>query len=544
MRHSLCFQDSAWPTHFLQWLQSDKQSYDSTLLHHSISDKKEQRLYPARTLSCLKELPHLTLYPHQLNAASKVVFDLGGRALLADEVGLGKTIEAGLILKEYIVRGHVSNALILVPSSLAGQWQQELSNHFGLSTIIHKGKKEWRQAPITISTIDLLKRPPLREQIEACHYDLVIVDEAHKLTNPKTLNHQFIRSLSKSYCLFLTATPIQNRSEDLYHLSTLLRPGLLGTLHDFRDACKDEQEKDKLKEKINEFMIRTRRKETDIAWTKRTIQVEWIDQLPYEQKLYGAVEKFYHEQKEANLHAFSHITLLKQGCSSIIALLKALNREENKELSSNLGVNLNVTPDQLVSAKAQRILSFIQQTDEKVIVFTQYRATQLYLSWFLKEHQITSVPFRGGFKKGKKQWMTDLFREKAQVLIATEAGSEGLNLQFCRYMIHADIPWNPMKLEQRIGRIHRIGQQEDVEVIYLLNRNTIEERIWHILQEKVSLFRYIIGEHDDLLSSTTTNEMNRYLKDAFLHSRSEKEMRLKLNQLEHFYNMNQVEGEA
>ena len=177
-------------------------------------------------------------------------------------------------------------------------------------------------------------------------------------------------------------------------------------------------------------------------------------------------------------------------------------------------------------------------------MFTQYRATQLYLSWFLKEHQITSVPFRGGFKKGKKQWMTDLFREKAQVLIATEAGSEGLNLQFCRYMIHADIPWNPMKLEQRIGRIHRIGQQKDVEVIYLLNRNTIEERIWKVLQEKVSLFRYIIGEHDDLLSSTTTNEMNRYLKDAFLNSRSEKEMRLKLNQLEHFYNMTQVEGEA
>lgn len=545
MNHSLQFEDTNWPSEFLNWLNSSKQHINPSLLTQSVKVRKEQCLHPAKTLSCLKELSHLTLHPHQMDAATKVVFDMGGRALLADEVGLGKTIEAGLILKEYINRGHVKTALILVPSSLSGQWQQELFKHFGINSIIHKGKKEWRESPITIATIDLLKRPPLREVIEKNHYDMVIVDEAHKLTNPKTLNYQFIHSLSKSYCLFLTATPIQNRSEDLYHLSTLLKPGLLGTLQDFREACKDEKDKIEIKKKLNEFMIRTRRKETKIAWTKRTINVEWIDQLPYEKELYNSIEKFYHAQKEINMHAFSHITLLKQGCSSIIALLKALNRVQNKEISSQLGINLDVTPDQLITAKAQRILSFIQNTDEKVIVFTQYRATQLYLSWFLKQNNITSVPFRGGFKKGKKQWMTDLFREKAQVLIATEAGSEGLNLQFCRYMIHADIPWNPMKLEQRIGRIHRIGQNEDVEVFYLLNRDTIEERIWHVLQEKVSLFRYIIGEHDDLLSSASSKEIDKYLEDAFLHSRSEKEIRLKLNQLEHFYDLSaQTKEEA
>lgn len=541
MNHSLHFQDEAWPTQFLSWLQSPQQSFHPHLLSHSMMVRKQQHLHAENTLSCLNELTHLTLHPHQIQAATKVVFEMGGRALLADEVGLGKTIEAGLILKEYISRGHVKTVLILVPASLGGQWQQELSKHFGLNSIVHKGKKEWRQSPITIATIDLLKRPPMREQIEEHHYDMVIVDEAHKLTNPKTLNYQFVNSLSKSYCLFLTATPIQNRSEDLYHLSSLLRPDLLGTLQEFREACKNEDEKENVREKMNEFMIRTRRKDTEIAWTKRSIHVEWIDQLPFEKELYQAIEQYYHAQKEINMHAFSHITLLKQSCSSIIALLKALNREQNKDLSKEIGVNLDVTPDQLITAKAKRILSFIQNTDEKVIVFTQYRATQLYLSWFLKQHNITSVPFRGGFKKGKKQWMTDLFREKAQVLIATEAGSEGLNLQFCRYMIHADIPWNPMKLEQRIGRIHRIGQDNDVEIYYLLNRNTIEERIWHVLQEKVSLFRYIIGEHDDLLSSTTAKEIDRYLEDALLHSRSEKEMRLKLNQLEQFYELSSKE---
>ncbi|WP_041059248.1 DEAD/DEAH box helicase [Jeotgalibacillus campisalis] len=544
MNHSLHFQDSNWPNAFLSWLNSSQHSFHSSLLMHSMATRKEEYLYPENTLGCLKELDHLTLHPHQLEAAKKVVFEMGGRALLADEVGLGKTIEAGLILKEYMYRGHVKSVLILVPASLGGQWQSELFVHFGINSIVHKGKKEWRKSPVTIATIDLLKRPPLREQIEEHHYDMVIVDEAHKLTNPKTLNYQFIDSLSKSYCLFLTATPIQNKSEDLYHLSSLLRPGLLGSLREFRDGCKDEKEKIVIKKKLDDFMIRTRRKETTIAWTKRSIQIEWIEQLPYERELYTAIEKFYLNQQEANMHAFSHITLLKQGCSSIIALLKALNREQNQEISRQLGINLDVTPDQLITAKAQRILSFIQNTDEKVIVFTQYRATQLYLSWFLKQHNITSVPFRGGFKKGKKQWMTDLFREKAQVLIATEAGSEGLNLQFCKYMIHADIPWNPMKLEQRIGRIHRIGQKEDVEVFYLLNKDTIEERIWHVLQEKVSLFRYIIGEHDDLLSSTSKKEIDRYLEDALLHSRSEKEMRLKLNQLEHFYELSSIKEES
>ncbi|PPA71394.1 DEAD/DEAH box helicase [Jeotgalibacillus proteolyticus] len=544
MNHSLHFQEPGWASSFLSWLESPKPPVHPSLLLHSIQARKEECLYDAQSLSCLHELEHLTPHPHQLDAAKKVIFEMGGRALLADEVGLGKTIEAGLILKEYITRGHVKSVLILVPASLGGQWQSELGHHFGLSSIVHKGKKEWREAPITIATIDLLKRPPLREQIEKNHYDMVIVDEAHKLTNPKTLNYQFIQSLSKSYCLFLTATPIQNKSEDLYFLSTLLRPGLLGSLAEFREASKDDTKKEAIKNKLNEFMIRTRRKETTIEWTKREIHVEWIDQLPYEKDLYHAVENFYHEQKEINMHAFSHITLLKQSCSSIIALLKALNRDANKEISSRLGVNLDVNPDQLITAKAERILSFIKNTDEKVIVFTQYRATQLYLSWFLKQNNISSVPFRGGFKKGKKQWMTDLFRDKAQVLIATEAGSEGLNLQFCRYMIHADIPWNPMKLEQRIGRIHRIGQNDDVKIFYLLNRNTIEERIWHVLQEKVSLFKYIIGEHDDLLSSTTAKELNKYLEDAFLHSRSEQEMRLKLNQLEHFYELSSLEEEA
>ncbi|MGR5962973.1 helicase-related protein [Bacillus paranthracis] len=112
------------------------------------------------------------------------------------------------------------------------------------------------------------------------------------------------------------------------------------------------------------------------------------------------------------------------------------------------------------NSKANKALELIKEIDDKVVIFTEYRASQMYLQWFLQQHGISSVPFRGGFKRGKKDWMKELFQNHAQVLIATEAGGEGINLQFCSHMINYDLPWNPMRLEQRIGRIHRLGQKE------------------------------------------------------------------------------------
>ncbi len=128
-----------------------------------------------------------------------------------------------------------------------------------------------------------------------------------------------------------------------------------------------------------------------------------------------------------------------------------------------------------------------------MIIFTEYRATQLYLQWFLKQHGISSVPFRGGFKRGKKDWMRELFQKHAQVLIATEAGGEGINLQFCHHVINFDLPWNPMRLEQRIGRVHRLGQTEDVHIYNFATKDTVEEHILKLLYEKINLFERVIG---------------------------------------------------
>ncbi len=136
-----------------------------------------------------------------------------------------------------------------------------------------------------------------------------------------------------------------------------------------------------------------------------------------------------------------------------------------------------------------------------MIIFTEYRASQLYLQWYLHSKGITSVLFNGKFNKSKRDYMKHLFKERAQVLIATEAGGEGINLQFCHHVINYDLPWNPMKLEQRIGRVHRLGQEHDVHIYNLAIENTIEENILALLHTKIDVFEKVVGDLDAILTN-------------------------------------------
>jgi SNF2 family DNA or RNA helicase len=183
------------------------------------------------------------------------------------------------------------------------------------------------------------------------------------------------------------------------------------------------------------------------------------------------------------------------------------------------------------NAKAEKVLELVQKIDDKVIIFTEYRATQLYLQWYLKQHGITSVPFRGGFKRGKKDWMKQLFESHAQVFIATEAGGEGINLQFCHHIINYDLPWNPMRLEQRIGRVHRLGQKHDVHIYNLAIQHTVEEHILKLLYEKINLFERVVGELDDILTKLDLKNIEEHIQDILFHSRSEGEMKIKMENL-------------
>ncbi|MFC2948188.1 DEAD/DEAH box helicase [Virgibacillus sediminis] len=493
-------------------------------------------------LRALEYLPHMDFLEHQVSTAEQVIEGMNGRAILADEVGLGKTIEAGLILKEYMVRGMVKKALLLVPASLVNQWVKELNEKFYIPAIAYRKNYAWDQYDIIVSSLDTAKRPPNREAIQDIDYDFLLVDEAHKLKNHKTRNYDFVRGLKKKYCLLLSATPVQNKLIEIFNLVSILKPGLLGNYDSFLEQFGKDRKNLKdnyyLKQLIKKVMIRNTRKETSMDQTSRHIETVWMDFSPEERKVY---EDIYSSTK--SLSSFSNITYLRELCSSreacFLSLQKMAADEEKTDMLKPLLDDIGTLPHHVKAGKVVELIQTFQ--DEKVIIFTEYRATQLYLQWYLQQHGISSVPFRGGFKRGKKDWMRQLFRDHAQVLIATEAGGEGINLQFCNRMINYDLPWNPMRLEQRIGRIHRYGQEKDVHIYNFAIRGTIEEHIMSLLYEKIHMFEQVIGHLDDILAELKIDDLESEIQSIYKESSTIGETKIKLDNLGEIIRQTQME---
>lgn len=479
-------------------------------------------------LRSLNHLPHIKFMPHQVEAAKEAIEEMNGRAILADEVGLGKTIEAGLILKEYMVRGLVKKALILVPASLVNQWVSELRDKFSIPAVAYRKNYSWQQTNIIVSSIDTAKRLPHSKEIAEIDYDFLLIDEAHKLKNHKTKNYEFVQSIQKKYCLLLTATPIQNELMEIFNLVSILKPGHLGSSESFmkrfgnkRSTLREDSYLNKLIQKV---MIRNTRHDTSLNSAKRKIETIWLDFCQSGKEAYKNLE-----EKLQDSQAFARITYLRELCSSKEACLLSLDKQKEKtdaqEAIPSL-MNLQEHP------KAEKLLELIKSFDgAKVIVFTEYRATQVYLQWYLNRHGISSVPFRGGFKPGKKDWMRQLFKDRAQVLIATEAAGEGINLQFCHHVINYDLPWNPMRLEQRIGRVHRYGQENDVKIYNFAIRDTIEEHMMNLLYDKLELFEKVIGELDAILADLEIDNLDKEFTEIFSESTSSGEIKIKLDNL-------------
>ncbi|MGM0874190.1 MAG: DEAD/DEAH box helicase [Bacillota bacterium] len=533
--------DSSWQEGFFEKLESDGPWSNWELYKLSFQVQQHSSIPSFEGLQGPKHLPHFTPLPHQLEVAQRVVEKMNGKAILADEVGLGKTIEAGLILKEYMIRGLVKKVLILVPASLVSQWASELNEKFFIPAVEQKKSYVWESCDVVVSSIDTAKRSPHREIVYDQSYDLVIIDEAHKLKNNKTKNYEFVQNLKKKYCLLLTATPVQNRVEEIFNLVSLLKPGHLGNEAYFTEAFsankRSLEDHEHLRELVNKVMIRNRRGDTGIDWPKRHVETVPIDFSETEQHLYDTITALKsYSQYAAN--TFSIMTLQREACSSreavYMTLKKMLDRPEEEEtvLSNDVIKDIMIAIDGVTqNTKALKVVELIKNINDKVIIFTEYRATQFYLQWFLQQNGITSVPFRGGFKRGKKDWMKELFKNRVQVLIATEAGGEGINLQFCHNIINYDLPWNPMRLEQRIGRIHRLGQEHDVHIYNLATRNTVEEHILKLLYEKINLFEKVIGELDEILTRLEIKNFEEHIQDIMYNSKSDGEMKIKMENL-------------
>jgi SNF2 family DNA or RNA helicase len=533
--------DHSWGEGLLERFQNDGPWGNWELYKLAIEMEKHHIIPEFEGLQAPRHLSSLQPLPHQLEVAKQVVENMNGKAILADEVGLGKTIEAGLVLKEYMIRGLVKKILILVPASLVSQWAFELNTKFHIPAVAQKKSYVWEQCDCVVSSIDTAKRSPHREIIYEQNYDLVIIDEAHKLKNHKTKNYEFVQNLKKKFCLLLTATPIQNRIDEIFHLVSLLKPGHLGNESFFMDKYKKGDrsinDDEHLRNLVNKVMIRNRRADTGIEWTKRHVQTVLIDFSKQERDLYDSLQTLRDSANPVANVGFSLMTLQREACSSREAvyytLKNMLKKQEDPSPLYQEKIAFLIKKIEAVTnnSKAEKTLELIKNINDKVIIFTEYRATQLYLQWFLRQNGINSVPFRGGFKRGKKDWMRELFQKHVQVLIATEAGGEGINLQFCHHMINFDLPWNPMRLEQRIGRVHRLGQTDDVHIYNFATKNTVEDHILKLLYEKINLFERVIGELDDILTKLDFGKLEDHLLDIFQHSKTEGEMKIKMDNL-------------
>jgi superfamily II DNA or RNA helicase len=529
----------------------------------------------------------VTPLPHQLQALARAVSSRRVRYLLADEVGLGKTIEAGLILRELKLRGLVERALVIAPRGLVTQWVAEMHNHFGeefrliepstFGTLrqITKEDNLWRLYPLVVCPMDSIKPVEKRrgwsqdqvteynrdrfDNLIAAGWDLIVVDEAHRLggSTDQVARVKLGRALSEAapYFLLLSATPHQGKTDAFQRILSLL------------DADAFPDSASVTRERVSEYVIRTeKRRAIDADGAPlfkprhtRLIPVKWEERHRQQQLLYDAVTEYvrmgYNRamREKRNYVGFLLLLLQRLVTSSTRAIRSTLERrlealqqpdeqlslfpqvleEEWAELDGQEQIEAllktrlkamkneraevellletarrseNAGPD----AKAEALIDWIYQLrqqegdpDLKVLIFTEFVPTQLMLSEFLTERGFSVACLNGSLDLDGRQQVQRQFAGETEVLVSTEAGGEGLNLQFCHAVVNYDMPWNPMRLEQRIGRVDRIGQKHIVRALNLVLEGTVEYRVREVLEQKLAIILEEFGadKTSDVLDS-------------------------------------------
>lgn len=554
------------------------------------------------------------LNPHQIEAALFALQSpLSKGVILADEVGLGKTIEAGIVLCQYWAERR-RRLLVICPASIRKQWALELQEKFNMPVDVLDAKA-YRDArrkardplqPSAIVIVSLNFAYSLREELRTITWDLVVIDEAHKLRNSYRTSNKVGQGIrwAPENCrkLLLTATPLQNSLLELYGLSTLIDEYIFGDISAFRDQYMSaHSDLAALRSRLAPFCKRTLRNQVTeyIRYTERRPVTLPFRPTEDEHTLYEDVSAFLRRDDSYALpRRQRHLTtlilrkLLASSSRAIAATLDIMRKRlealrdemiqsdqefierliENEEIEEDLldeifveeGAPENGDTAQLhidrrklreeievlkrLAEKARRIgtdtksqtlltaleIGFQQMAGigaaQKAIIFTESRRTQEYLKDFLESHGYADqVVLFNGSNNGPEataiyeQWvernrdtgrisgsravdvriaLIEYFRDQAAILLATEAAAEGVNLQFCSLVVNYDLPWNPQRIEQRIGRCHRYGQKYDVVVINFLNeRNEADRRVLELLTEKFNLFSGVFGASDDVLGS-------------------------------------------
>jgi superfamily II DNA or RNA helicase len=487
-------------------------------------------------LLCLPHLVGVEPLWHQIETVRKVLKQFHGRVLLADEVGLGKTIEAGMVLKEYLLRGMVERILVLAPAALVGQWREELETKFGLSCATTQdpllrddANDFWSQTRI-IASISAARRQEHAERLRGHNFDLVIVDEAHHLRDRSSQSWKLVDALNKRFLLLLSATPVQNDLIELYNLLTLLKPGIFKTQKEFRAAYmtpghpRRPANPARLRELMRGAMIRNTRAVVALKLPRRhalTIKIVGTpDEAAAYAELAGAVRRFA-GARAAPRHGLALQHLLTAAGSSPHAAAGALARFAARHPDGTAWQALAERWALIrTGAKEAALLDLLSRNPaEKKLVFVHSRETLARLADLLAQNGIEFARFDGSLSGPEKDSAIVEFRERVPVLLCTESGGEGRNIQFCNTLINFDVPWNPMAIEQRIGRIDRIGQCREVFIFNLVTRGTLEEQVLVLLDEKISMFELVVGEVGAILGGLEEErDFSNLVLDAWLNA--------------------------
>lgn len=578
------------------------------------------------------------LNPHQVEAALFAFKSpLSKGAILADEVGLGKTIEAGIILSEMWAENK-RNILIVVPASLRNQWNIELMEKFYLPSFIldsesfEEGKVQISNGEKSIYICSYNFAVTNAEYFKNINWDLIVLDEAHKLRNVYKKSNVMANALRAAFRnykkVLLTATPLQNNLKELYGLISIIDPEFFSSLDTFADQYNSVTTRDKakfgeLKGRLAHIIHRTLRNQVEeyVNFTKRTAFVQEYYPTDAEINLYEHVSEYLMREGTYGVperqRPLLSLLVRKIMSSSAYALGYTLERfihrlQEYKEtglLSSALAcVNSDIdggndeydiynsdTPAAKAmyndidaeieelrgycnmarsigeETKSKELLNALSLSFDKIaklggqkkaLIFTESRRTQEYLYKYLTEHGYKDkvICFNGTNSSDeakniyrlwlmqyagtnrisgstvidKKQAIVDTFRDKAEILIATEAGAEGINLQFCSLVVNYDMPWNPQRIEQRIGRCHRYGQKNDVVVVNFVNQaNYADRRVYELLNSKFSLFDGVFGASDEVLGSIDSGvDFERRLNIIYNTCRTEREIAAAFDELQ------------
>jgi len=543
--------------------------------------------------------------PHQIEAVYGYILKLPRiRFLIADDPGAGKTIMAGLVIKELKLRNIARRILIVVPGHLKDQWRRELKDRFEESfAVIDRGlidafyaENVWARENQIITSMDFAKQEDVLPSLSSNRFDLIIVDEAHKMSAyrygdklNKTERYKLGESLSQitEHLLFLTATPHRGDPENFRLFLDLLEPGFFATKEMLEESIKNKDNPLFIR-RVKEDMKDFEGKPLFLPRYVSTVTFNLGTDSPKEKELYNELSRYVNSQynkalsteKKRNV-AFALVILQRRLASSTYALLKSLERrkkrledllegaeqqriedrrfdfeavedlseeerwkeeqlwellsvaENREELGKEIATlkGLIAMAEEIIRGEGELKLRQLRDTleklgkkhpGEKMLIFTESRDTLEYLQGKIRLWGFTVNTIHGGMKLEERIRAEAVFKTETQVLVATEAAGEGINLQFCHLMIDYDIPWNPNRLEQRMGRIHRYGQTKEVYVFNLVAIDTREGRVLKRLFDKIEEIKQALGSDKvfDVLSEVIYGkDLSQLLLEAAANAR-------------------------